>query len=79
MFMLIAGNTEMPDAMETIFQSALAFGRYGGVSIFPSASHFFHLDRVSKSSLKNTILDPLNYLAMLDSLLYAKFFSLVRL
>jgi len=30
---LIAGNTEMPDAMETIFQSALAFGRHGGVSI----------------------------------------------
>ncbi|KAH1068839.1 hypothetical protein GLYMA_03G069800v4 [Glycine max] len=25
------GNTEMPDAMETIFQSALAFGRHGGV------------------------------------------------
>ncbi|KAK7286775.1 hypothetical protein RJT34_22006 [Clitoria ternatea] len=25
------GNTEMPDAMETIFQSALAFGRLGGV------------------------------------------------
>ncbi|KAG2690663.1 hypothetical protein I3760_09G199000 [Carya illinoinensis] len=25
------GNTEMPDAMETIFESALAFGRRGGV------------------------------------------------
>ncbi|KAK4582027.1 hypothetical protein RGQ29_025263 [Quercus rubra] len=25
------GNTEMPDAMETIFQAALAFGRRGGV------------------------------------------------
>nr|XP_023874179.1 serine/threonine-protein kinase ATG1c isoform X2 [Quercus suber]POE83800.1 serine/threonine-protein kinase atg1c [Quercus suber] len=25
------GNTEMPDAMETIFQAALAFGRHGGV------------------------------------------------
>ncbi|KAE9611003.1 putative protein kinase Group-Pl-3 family [Lupinus albus] len=25
------GNAEMPDAMETIFQSALAFGRHGGV------------------------------------------------
>ncbi|OIW18905.1 hypothetical protein TanjilG_25348 [Lupinus angustifolius] len=25
------GNTEMPDAMETIFQSALAFGKHGGV------------------------------------------------
>lgn len=25
------GNTEMPDAMETIFESALAFGRLGGV------------------------------------------------
>ncbi|XP_041024436.1 serine/threonine-protein kinase ATG1c isoform X1 [Juglans microcarpa x Juglans regia] len=25
------GNTEMPDAMETIFESALAFGRSGGV------------------------------------------------
>ncbi|PON59921.1 Serine/threonine protein kinase [Parasponia andersonii] len=25
------GNIEMPDAMETIFQSALAFGRHGGV------------------------------------------------
>ncbi|KAL2320032.1 hypothetical protein Fmac_029001 [Flemingia macrophylla] len=25
------GNTQMPDAMETIFQSALAFGRHGGV------------------------------------------------
>ncbi|KAG2380891.1 Serine/threonine-protein kinase [Vigna angularis] len=25
------GSTEMPDAMETIFQSALAFGRHGGV------------------------------------------------
>ncbi|KAJ7950250.1 Kinase family protein [Quillaja saponaria] len=25
------GNTEMPDAMESIFQSALAFGRHGGV------------------------------------------------
>jgi hypothetical protein len=33
MFLLIAGNTEMPDAMETIFQAALAFGRHGGVSI----------------------------------------------
>lgn len=30
---LVAGNIEMPDAMETIFQSALAFGRHGGVSI----------------------------------------------
>lgn len=28
-----SGNTEMPDAMETIFQAALAFGRRGGVSI----------------------------------------------
>jgi serine/threonine-protein kinase ULK/ATG1 len=26
-----AGNTEMPDAMETIFQAALDFGRRGGV------------------------------------------------
>ncbi|KAH9736181.1 serine/threonine-protein kinase ATG1c [Citrus sinensis] len=25
------GSTEMPDAMETIFQAALAFGRHGGV------------------------------------------------
>ncbi|KGN58835.1 serine/threonine-protein kinase ATG1c isoform X1 [Cucumis sativus] len=25
------GNTEMPDAIETVFQSALAFGRHGGV------------------------------------------------
>ncbi|XP_022971229.1 serine/threonine-protein kinase ATG1c-like isoform X2 [Cucurbita maxima] len=25
------GNTEMPDAIETMFQSALAFGRHGGV------------------------------------------------
>ncbi|KAK2379061.1 Protein kinase superfamily protein [Trifolium repens] len=25
------GNTEMPDAMETIFQAALAFGKHGGV------------------------------------------------
>ncbi|XP_027186839.1 serine/threonine-protein kinase ATG1c-like isoform X2 [Cicer arietinum] len=25
------GNTEMPDAMETIFQAALTFGRHGGV------------------------------------------------
>jgi len=37
---LIAGNTEMPDAMETIFQSALAFGRHGGVSI--SSCFSFH-------------------------------------
>lgn len=31
---MVAGHTEMPDAMETIFQSALVFGRHGGVSIF---------------------------------------------
>lgn len=29
---MIIGNTEMPDAIETVFQSALAFGRHGGVS-----------------------------------------------
>lgn len=31
---MLAGSTEMPDAMETIFQSALALGRHGAVSIF---------------------------------------------
>lgn len=30
---MISGNTEMPDAMETIFESALAFGKSGAVSI----------------------------------------------
>ncbi|XP_062001846.1 serine/threonine-protein kinase ATG1c-like isoform X1 [Rosa rugosa] len=30
-FLMVAGHTEMPDAMETIFQSALVFGRHGGV------------------------------------------------
>ena len=29
---MIAGSTEMPDAMEMIFQSALALGRNGAVS-----------------------------------------------
>ncbi|KAL6998834.1 Serine/threonine-protein kinase ATG1c [Sarracenia purpurea var. burkii] len=28
---IVPGNTEMPDAMETIYQSALAFGRHGAV------------------------------------------------
>ena len=31
----------MPDAMETIFQSALAFGRHGGVSISFWFSYLF--------------------------------------
>lgn len=31
---MIAGCIEMPDAMETIFQAALALGRHGGVSLF---------------------------------------------
>lgn len=30
---MIAGSTEMPDAMEAIFQFALALGRHGGVSV----------------------------------------------
>lgn len=30
---MIAGSTEMPDAMEAIFQSALVLGRSGGVSV----------------------------------------------
>lgn len=41
---MVAGNIEMPDAMETIFQSALAFGRHGGVSI--SFSFFSHLGHI---------------------------------
>ena len=40
-----AGNTEMPDAMETIFQAALDFGRRGGVSIYFSFA--CHLDQDS--------------------------------
>lgn len=32
-FLMVSGHTEMPDAMETIFQSALGFGKHGGVSI----------------------------------------------
>ncbi|KAG7017265.1 Serine/threonine-protein kinase ATG1c [Cucurbita argyrosperma subsp. argyrosperma] len=36
------GNTEMPDAIETVFQSALAFGRHGGVSTpIPSVHEFW--------------------------------------
>ncbi|KAJ6871791.1 hypothetical protein NC652_037218 [Populus alba x Populus x berolinensis] len=31
LFMMLAGSIVMPDAMETIFQSALYLGRIGGV------------------------------------------------
>ena len=33
---MVAENIEMPDAMETIFQSALTFGKNGGVSVIYS-------------------------------------------
>jgi hypothetical protein len=34
LLIMISGSTEMPDAMEMIFQSALSLGRHGGVSVF---------------------------------------------
>lgn len=33
--LLLAGSVELPDAMETIYQSALALGRHGAVSHLP--------------------------------------------
>ena len=43
---MVAGNTEMPDAIETVFQSALAFGRHGGVSTY-IISFLIYLNLVS--------------------------------
>lgn len=33
LLLVFPGNTEVPDAMEMIFQSALTFGRKGAVSV----------------------------------------------
>ncbi|WJX25758.1 non-specific serine/threonine protein kinase [Trifolium repens] len=51
------GNTEMPDAMETIFQAALAFGKHGGswvsgcYSITPLPSFIVNKRKTKKTGL----------------------------
>ena len=51
-FLLITGNTEMSDAMETIFQAALAFGKHGGVIISFCYSFLLFWTGFQNASLK---------------------------
>lgn len=57
LFLIISGNTEMPDAMETIYQSALALGRHGAVStcFISWTTNGMHFQTICRSKLSGLV------------------------